>query len=59
MRKMSASSAVNSPGGGDAHEQRDGDAAGGYVPMGPVNAALSASSGSVCSGTPSTDPRFR
>ncbi|KAL4705989.1 hypothetical protein ACJJTC_005675 [Scirpophaga incertulas] len=35
----------------------------GYLPMAPAHdalpALLSASSGSVCSGTPSTDPRFR
>lgn len=34
----------------------------GYLPMAPLDSLaglVSASSGSVCSGTPSTDPRFR
>lgn len=40
-----------------------GEAGAGYLPMAPGHEPLagliSASSGSLCSGTPSTDPRFR
>lgn len=57
--RTSSVCAEGAEGAGDADDA--GDAGDGYLPMAPAHEPLGlvSSSGSVCSGTPSTDPRFR